>query len=106
MSPENPQVQRSCSRCGAPPSWLVTVPYSTSSPVGRLLLYCDRCRAETAAQLGTVLPLPMVDQDSATVLTMLYRSGATASAPDMVAQMMDIEAGDWAATASDVLDPD
>lgn len=104
MTTKGPRDSGRCSRCGAPASWVVTLRYGPTSSAGRLLIHCDRCRGEMAAQLGTVLPLTMVAEDPETVLTLLYRSGATDSDPGMVAEIVGVATGAWSDTAAMLLD--
>lgn len=96
--------ERRCSSCGAPPWWLVTVPYSPALLAGRLLLYCDECRRRMAPRLGTVIPISLLDQEPGTVLRLLYRSGATESEPDVVAEMVGVPPGAWSDEAKRRID--
>lgn len=50
-----------------------------AKPAGRLLIYCDDCRQQRGQQLGTLLPIAVLDQDPGGVLTHLYQGGATLS---------------------------
>jgi hypothetical protein len=86
-----------CSRCGKDPDWLVTRPHERgAAPApGRLLVYCDSCRTESAEHLATVLPLAMLRLDPTSILTLLYRSGATHSEPQMVADMLGLPPSTW-----------
>lgn len=90
---------RRCSRCGVPPLWLVAVPLDETKRAGRLLVYCDKCRREMAARLGTVLPLTMLDQNADIILTLLYKCGATASEPVAAAETIRVEVGAWTGAA-------
>lgn len=81
--------------------WLVAARYDPQGPslAGRLLSYCDNCRAEMGGQLGTVLPLAVLRADPDAVLCLLYRHGATGSDPDQVAASLDVPRGAWLETA-------
>jgi hypothetical protein len=65
----------SCSRCGAPPIWLVTWPYGATSGPGRLLSYCEACRAAQREHLVVVMPLAIAAHDPEMVLALLCRGG-------------------------------
>lgn len=101
--PRGEHPSRRCSRCGAPPSWVVTARYDMAEISGRLMVYCDACRSEMSARLGTVLPLDLVDLDPSAVLTMLYASGATKTDPDVVAEMVGVAPGAWTTAAREAI---
>ena len=75
-----------CSRCGSLDVLsLVTVPYEQGGVAGRVLIYCDACRADMNDMLGEIIPLAKV---SPAVLLDLYRTGKTASDPFTTVQLV------------------
>lgn len=98
-TPGQGPAHRDCSRCGQrPATWLVTGGDRSNAP-GRVLVYCDPCRHEMAADLGVVLQLAAFYQDPVAILASLYESGVTHSAPDFVAELLGVPLGSWGAAA-------
>ncbi|WP_433165083.1 hypothetical protein [Kribbella sp. CA-247076] len=91
--------RRTCSRCGGLADWLVVARYNLSTQTGRLLIYCDRCKQDVANRLGAVLPLSLLDDDPNTVLSLLYKHKATASAPESAAGVIGVAFGPWVEVA-------
>jgi hypothetical protein len=92
-------VARACSRCRASAKWLVTVRYNDYRPAGRLLVYCDACRKDLSNNVGTALPISLLDEDPNTILSLLYRHNATATDPTAVAEVIGVEVGPWVEVA-------
>lgn len=96
-------VDRSCARCGEPAVWLVASVYEPGSVAGRLMTYCDGCRAERAAGLGLVVPLSMFVLDPSALLSLMYRGAATRTVPGAVAEDLGVPDGRWVQVAKEVL---
>ena len=95
--------ERRCSSCRAPADWLVAYRYNEDQLGGRLLVYCDADRQQSAGRLDVVLPLVVLDADPDRVLTLLYECGATSSDPPTAAEVIGVDAGTWVDAAQRAL---
>lgn len=94
-----------CARCGEAADWLVALVYQLDSPpAGRLMPYCDGCRAAADPALrGLTVPMSMFRLDPERLLELMYRGDATRTEPDIIADMLEVRpSGRWfvAATAA------
>ena len=92
-----------CSRCGHPAAWLVSLPYNEQSSSGRLLVYCDDCRAERAGAIAVAVPLSVLAHDVDGILTWLYEEGFTRSDPRGAAGVLQVPEGSWVTRAEQIL---
>ena len=86
---------QTCSRCGRPPLWLVTLRYEPGGHGGRVLTYCDKCRIEFATGVATAIPLSIANADPDGVMALLYGGGFTASEPGGAAEMLRLPSSGW-----------
>ncbi len=92
----NDAMDRECSSCRAPATFLVTALYSEGAGDGRILSYCSRCRATNAASLGVAIPWSVADLDPIGVLAVLYGDGLTKTNVDP-SQHLGLPMGPWLA---------
>lgn len=105
-SDETPNATRPRSGCGHTAQWLATALCDPSATAGRLLVYCDSCGRSPADRIGAVLPLPILDRNPDTVLTLLDESGSTRSDPDLAPRRHPRFPGAWQDTARRVIAQD
>ena len=87
-----PTVQ--CFRCGRPAQWLVTHSYDGSRGIGRLMAYCDDCRADAQAILWLAMPLDVLWLNPSKVMQLLYEQDHTATDPQVLSEMLNLP-GPW-----------
>lgn len=85
-----------CNRCGRPATHLVAGGEDSNAP-GRLLAYCQLC--QQGISLSLAIPLGVVTQDPAGIMTALYQGGATSTNPDMVAERFPFVGRAWVQSA-------
>lgn len=78
---------RNCMRCGGHAEWLVTV-RNDGEIEGRLMRYCDDCRAVFIHRIGLSIPVRKTRETGA-LLHRLYEDGYTSSDPEAVATFVD-----------------
>ncbi len=91
---------QTCSRCGEPAFWLVTLAGEpTLDRPGRALAYCYGCRAEYSRVIAVAIPLVLVNAHPDIVMTALYETGCTGSDPATVAEILNVPSAGWLAAA-------
>lgn len=84
-----------CSRCSAPPVWLVTVRYEDHDVAGRLLTYCDRCRIRLGERIAVAIPLSVVELAPDATTVTLYEQGFTRTDPGMASEILNLSSDRW-----------
>ena len=75
-----------CSRCSCLINLhLITIPYEHNSESGRILLYCEGCRANAFDSTGVSIPIIEVTPE---IFLDLYRTNKTASDPSTASEIV------------------
>lgn len=94
-----------CNRCAGRSAHLVALRYHDGALSGRLLRYCEPCRASAGPALALCVPLTVLRRDPESFLLLLYQHDLTRSDPAVVAALFtDTHHHAWVRLAQQLLE--